>query len=166
VNKMTYPVIFLMAVMMLLSSCGFHLRGSFSIPLALQTLQIQPAQPYDPLQRHLKKILKSNAVHLIETTPPNKDIATITLLNQQFSEQTVAYGSDGQPNRAVLQYTVRYQITDPKQSIAPDERSVQVERELTINPGATLGTDNERQRLKADLYLEAAFALVRQLSAL
>jgi LPS-assembly lipoprotein len=166
VYKMKCPTIFLAAVMMLLTSCGFHLRGSFSIPPALQTVQIQPHQPYDPFQRQVGKILKSNGVRLSDTALPNKEITTLTILNQQFSERTVAYGSDGQPNRAVLQYIVTYQITDPTQSIAANERSVQVERELTINPEKTLGTDNERQRLKNDLYLEAAFGLTRQLSAL
>jgi len=156
---------FLITILLLLSSCGFHLRGSFSIPPALQRLSIQPYQPYDPFQRQLRKILISNHVSLLEGNK-DKTLTTLSILTQDFSERTIAYGADGQPNRAILQYLVTYQIRDPKNSINAIERRVQVEREITLNPNETLGTDQTRNRLKNDLYLDAAFALARQLSSL
>jgi LPS-assembly lipoprotein len=164
VKQCGYRSFFLITTLLLLTGCGFHLRGNFSIPPALQRLSIQPHQPYDPFQRQLQKILTSNDVHLQERN--NKALTTLSILTQDFSERTIAYGADGQPNRAILQYLVTYQILDPQNTINADERRVQVEREITLNPNETLGTDQTRNHLKNDLYLDAAFALTRQLSSL
>ncbi len=156
----------LFLVLLLVTGCGFHLRGAFQISPSLQVLQIQPNQPYDPFQRALRQILKSNQVTLVDDQNSNPKPTLLNIMNHSFSERVVAYGSDGQANRATLQLNVRYQILDPTGKINSQEKTVQVERELTINPSAVLATDNERTRLKADLYLDAAAQLVRQLSVI
>lgn len=156
----------LVILVLLLSGCGFHLRGVFSIPESLQRLQILPIHSFNALQRPLKQRLKSNAVTLISAGDhASLKPATLTLLNEAFSERTIAYGSDAQPNRAILQLTIRYQLTDPTGKVLVDNGTVLVERELSLTPNATLGTDNERKRLQSDLYGEAASQLILQIIA-
>ncbi|HXH54336.1 MAG TPA: LPS assembly lipoprotein LptE [Gammaproteobacteria bacterium] len=149
----------------LLTGCGFHLRGAFSIPQSLQILQILPHQPYDIFQRALKQFLKSNHIKIIEQNIENTlAVTTLTILSQAFSERAIAYGSNGLPNRAVLELKISYQLTDPKGNPLGNNTLVTVERELMLNPNAILGTDNERSHLHTDLYRDAASQLVRQLS--
>ena len=152
-------------VLSLLAGCGFHLRGAFSMPQSLQTLQILPNQPYDTFQRTLKQFLKNNNIKIIgqniENTLP---VATLTILSQAFSERAIAYGSNGLPNRAVLELKINYQLTNPQGKPLGNNALVTVERELMLNPNALLGTDNERNHLQVDLYRDAASQLVRQLS--
>lgn len=149
----------------LLTGCGFHLRGAFSIPPSLQTLQILPNQPYDAFQRALKQFLKSNNIKIVEQNIENTvPVATLTILGQAFSERAIAYGSNGLPNRAVLELKISYQLTDVQGKPLGNNTLVTVERELMLNPNAVLGTDNERSHLQADLYRDAASQLVRQLS--
>lgn len=152
-------------VLSLLAGCGFHLRGTFSIPSSLQTLEVLPNQPYDTFQRALRQLLKSNHVKIIDrSVEETTKIATLTILGQAFSERTIAYGSNGLPNRAALALKINYQLTNPQGKPVGSNTVVEVERELTLNPNAVLGTDNERARLQADLYRDAASQLVRQLS--
>jgi LPS-assembly lipoprotein len=147
-----------------LVGCGFHLRGAFDIPKSLQTLRILPKDPFDPFQRALKQTLSNNGAQIISSSDSeSKGSATLTLLNQTFSERNVAYGSDGQPNRALLKFTVSYQLIDTQGKTVISHTSVQVERELTLNPTTFLATNNERSRLKNDLIVDAATQLVRQL---
>lgn len=155
----------LIVVFSLLAGCGFHLRGAFSIPPALQTLQILPYQPYDAFQRALKQFLKSNHVKIVEQNiEKTNSVATLTILSQTFSERTIAYGSNGLPNRAILELKISYQLTNPEGKLLGENSLVTVERELTLIPNAVLGTDNERTYIQADLYRDAASQLVRQLS--
>ena len=154
-----------MIVLSLLTGCGFHLRGAFSIPQSLQTLQILPDQPYDAFQRALKQFLKSNHITLVEQTTENKKpVTTLTIVSQAFSERAIAYGSNGLPNRAVLELNISYQLSNPQGKLLRDNALVTVERELMLNPNAVLGTDNERSHLQVELYRDAASQLVRQLS--
>lgn len=154
-----------MIVLSLLTGCGFHLRGTFSIPPSLQTLQILPNQPYDAFQRTLKQFLKSNNIKIVEQNIENTiPVATLTILSQAFSERAIAYGSNGLPNRAVLDLKISYQLTNAQGKPFGSNTLVTVERELMLNPNAVLGTDNERSHLQADLYRDAASQLARQLS--
>jgi len=161
-HKITFPFIL---VLSLLTGCGFHLRGAFSIPESLQTLQILPNQPYDIFQRTLKQFLKSNNITIVDPCiTKTTNIPTLTILSQAFAERTLAYGSNGLPNRAVLELKISYQLTNPQGKRLGTNTLVTVERELTLNPNAVLGTDNERTYLQAELYRDAASQLVRQLS--
>ncbi len=152
-------------LLMLGIGCGFHLRGAFTIPESLKILHLLPNQPFEPFQHALGQILTSNGVNIVRLQDSVKPMyATLTLSNQAFSERTIAYGSDGQANRSVLQYKVMYQLVDCHGNTVVSNGKVQVERELTLNPNAVLGTDNQRKRLMSDLYLDAASQLARQFS--
>jgi LPS-assembly lipoprotein len=154
-------------LLFLLAGCGFHLRGSFSIPKPLHILQISPDQPYDPFQRALRNILKRNNVQVLDPNHPQiKEASTLFILNQIFSERILAYRTDGQAIRSILDLTIPYQAMDSKGKMLISNVVVRVRRELTINPDAVLGTDYERARLKNELYVDAASMLTRQLEAL
>lgn len=163
--KPCYKLFHFIVVLSLLAGCGFHLRGAFSIPTSLQTLQVLPNQPYDTFQRALRQFLKSNNIKIVDNNiAETTKVATLTILEQAFSEKTIAYGSNGLPNRAALTLKIIYQLTNPQGKPVGANTVVSVERELTLNPNFVLGTDNERSRLQADLYRDAASQLVRQLS--
>lgn len=149
-----------------LAGCGFHLRGDLCIPRPLQVLAISPDLPFDPFQRILRRTLKDNQVQVVGLCSINNECPAnvLCIVNQKFSERNIAFGSDVQVNRVLLQFTVEYQITDREGNIIVDCNKLQVERELTINPNAVLGTDHDRQRVQNELYNDAAVQLIRQLS--
>lgn len=154
--------------LLFLMGCGFHLRGAYPVPDSLKTLQITPQQPYNDFQRALKPLLRGNGIRLVDQNTPDidlKQISTLSLLSETFSEKTISYGSDGQANRAVLQFKVDYQLINNDKPFS-NNTTVIVTRELTIDPNNFLATENERIRLRTDLYLDAASQLIRQLSAL
>ncbi len=157
--------IFLSLILLMLVGCGFHLRGKLLIPSNLQAMQIVPNISYDPFQRFLRQTLKSNDVRIIEPNDPEAKTAVIlTILNQSFSERTVGYGADGQTNRTILQFTANFQVSEPNGKVLIPTSTIQVERELTVNPNAVLGTENERERVKQDLYMDATSQMMRQIS--
>lgn len=148
-----------------LTGCGFHLRGALAIPPSLQVLQISPYQPYEKFQQLLLQTLKTHGIKIV-TSPltPEEKVAILTLRNREFKERTIAYESTGQPNRALLQFTLTYELRNKQGKISLENGMVEVEREMVLNANAVLGTESERDRLKNDLYLEAALQLIRQLS--
>lgn len=155
------------SLFLLLAGCGFHLKGVFSMPPSLKTLQISPDQPYDDFQRVLKQLLKNNHIQIVEHDRARPlPVATLTILSQTFSERTIAYGTNGLPNRAALELKISYQLSNVQGKLLENSSLVTVERELILDPNAILGTDNERGYLQTELYRDAASQLVRQLSML
>lgn len=163
-NKIFTPLLILL-LSFLLTSCGFHLRGTFAIPPILKILRICPEEPFDPFQRLLRQTLKTNEITIVPAHCKDIKAAVLTLSQQAFTERVVGYGSDIQADRAVLQFSVTYQVQHPDGKILLAEGIVKVERDLPLNPNAVLGTDNERNRVKNELLNDAVLTLLRQLSA-
>jgi len=149
-----------------LLGCGFHLRGAYTISNEFKNLRLEPSKPFDPFQKLLRRTLKSNQINIVEEdTDQTKKPCVLIILNQNFSEQITAYGSDGQANRAILRFQMTYQLLNSEGTLIVDNGQVQIQRELSINPNALLSTENERTRIKNELYYDAALQFMRQLSA-
>lgn len=169
VNGVKSALALFMSIFMLsglfMQGCGFQLRGQFFIPTALKILKITPNQPSDPFHRALKSILKSNGVQIIDSDHQAPGgYSMLTIVNQTLSDRTIAYGSDGQPNRSILELKIQYEVTDITGKLIVSG-TAQVDRELIITPNAILGTENQRTRILSDLSLDAASQVARQLSA-
>jgi len=164
-NNFTRLAIMLVLIS-LVSACGFKMRGAIALPEHLRTMLVLPNQPYDPFQRALRQTLKLNGILLVEQENESDKYAKLTIANQEFSERTTAYGSDGQANQILMKLKITYQFTDAEGKEIVTLQTAEVERELITNPGAVLVTDSERERLKSDMTVEAALQLVRQLSAI
>lgn len=147
-----------------LAGCGFHLRGAFTIPSAIQILKIEPDQPGDPFQRILTQTLKQNGITVVDCGPARETVPAIYISKVIFVEKPVAYGSDVQINRATLQLNVSYKVIGPQGQVLICERSIDMERDLTIDPNSILGTESERNMVKNELYSDVAILLIRQLS--
>lgn len=161
-KRLCLPI--LVTLIFSLAGCGFHLRGDLNIPISLRLLAISPDQPLDAFQKTFRRILVMNHVQIQENR--NCPANTLCLLNQSFSERGLAYGTDLQINRILLQFKVEYQILDPEGNIIVACNTLQVGRELTINPNAVLGTEHDRLRVQNELYEDAAMQLIRRLSLL
>lgn len=149
----------------LLTACGFHLRGELVIPPELRVVQILPGTPFDPYQKYLRQALKTNEVQVVMPGEEGcKTALILTLLTQNITERTLGYGGDGQTNRVMMQMTITYQLSKPNGEILIPPSSVQSERELSINPSAVLSTDLEREHIRQDLYIDVSAQLMRQLS--
>lgn len=141
-----------------LSSCGFELRGRTATPQRYAHLNLSPNTPYDPFQRVLRQSIKGNGIQYT-----SHDAPVLSILKYEFSEQPIAYGSDGQVNLSFLKLKVTYELLSPSGSTLVEPSTVEVERDFTQQPNAVLGTDFERQRLQNDLYQDAASQIIRQL---
>jgi outer membrane lipopolysaccharide assembly protein LptE/RlpB len=79
-------------------------------------------------------------------------------------DRPIAFGIDGQNNRVVIQLTLVYQITNVTGHDLICPTTIQVERELNVNPNAVLGTQSERDRVLLDLYHDVTAQIMRNLT--
>ncbi len=164
-KTLRFGLILCLSVLML-HGCGFHLRGSYEIPQGLKYLQLSPEQPYDPLQRILRKMLVSHGVHLsagADTDASQPKPSILTIQNQSFEERPIAYGMDGQATRLRLELRLAYAV-DLQPGNHRHTNTIRVQREWMVDPRNVLASDNERQRLKEDLFEEAAAQCISALS--
>ena len=71
-------VVAILALVLTLSGCGFALRGSVDLPVALQTLQVESPNPDSGIVREVRRMLRNNAVTLTEAPTDERPLGRLT----------------------------------------------------------------------------------------
>ncbi len=143
---------------LLLSSCGFHLRGS--LPLERYPAIFVDAKKHSELASLLSEQLKSNEVKLLTELDPK---APALLLQQDSLERrTLSLFPNGQVAEYELIYRVKYQLILPEQDI--QEFQFELTRDYQDDPNLALAKAKELDLLLQELRSQAASRIIRQLN--
>ena len=146
----------------LLSACGFHLRGSYSIPEQFSTVYLQPVDPYAGLTRAVKKHLIDRGVELANTV--SDDTPTIVLGKDTLERSNLSLFADGQVAEYLLVYKVEVQIVQPNQPLT--KLKLQVQRDYLDDPRQALAKKRERELLLQEMRQQIADQLLLKLASL
>lgn len=150
------PVVLVLAG--LLSACGFHLRGEYSVPEELHTMSFTSYDEYSPLTRYVRSQLELNKVKLIT---PSQTTPNLYLIGETTEERTLSLYQNSRAAEKELTYVVRYQVTIPEQGT--EEFTTTVNRNFLDNPLTALAKSVERDVIEDEMRQQAASQMMRQL---
>lgn len=143
---------------LLLSACGYHLRGAVDLPEDLRSVYISGAST--ALHNQFRIALESSSVQLV---PSQAAAATvITISNEDILKRDVSLGAGGRANQFSLEYRLNYEVTDAKGNVLLNSQSVQVRREYFNNQIDVLAKDNEEQTIRGEMYQQAVRSMLNQ----
>lgn len=164
---------FLISITLLLSACGFSLRGTtYTIPSQLKTIELFSSDPNGPLNRALRNELRLNNVKVI--TASQNLLADKTMQNSlahprfgvvssnEFRD-TVSIFANGKSAEYQLSLEVTAHLIIPNSGIYPI--NVKVQRSFFDNPLAAMQKNSEQEIIREELRVQAAQELVRRLSS-
>lgn len=134
---------------LILTGCGFKLRGQSFIPPELHAVYINSNDPYGEFEARLHKSFNEVGIQ----TPDSPLDAAITL---NISQTSLSYfvNSIGTSSQATI-YTVNYQTTidflDSTGKILVPAQTVSSTANLTLNANQLLGTNNQIDVLSEQL---------------
>lgn len=144
---------------LLLSACGFHLRGQATF--AFHSIYIQsPAET--PFVTTLKRGLKSNKVEVMEV--PGKSDLTLEVAYELSDKQIIALSGSGH----VIDYLLRYKVSLRAYDRQHDEwlpaTEIALQRDLPYDDTQVLAKEQEAAMLYSEMRSDAAQQVLRQLS--
>lgn len=152
-------LIFLLMVS-LVSGCGFHLRGTITLPDSIRTVNVK--SPDVKLRDTLVSRLESNNV--IVVNDPTSDSAQINITNVDFSREVRTIDDRGKSTGYVLILTVKYAVvgSDGKDLVKPSTASAR--RDYNFEQEQLLSATREEELLYDEMREDAAQSILRKMS--
>ncbi|WP_038219899.1 LPS assembly lipoprotein LptE [Vibrio sp. N418] len=145
----------------LLTACGFHLRGDYSIPEELDTMSLTSYDQYSTFTRMMRTQLRMSEVTLV---PPAANIPNLHLLGESVGERTLSLYQNTRAAEKELTFNASYRVTIPE--IGSRQFSTSVTRSYLDNPLTALAKSVERDMIEDEMRKLAASQIIRQMARL
>ena len=155
-----FPQLFAMMMILLLSACGFHLRGQAGMPF--DTLYLDAANPQSAFIADLRRNLEANNVKLVNSAE-QADVV-LNIVSEIPEKQILTLGGSGRVNEFQLLYRVSLRAYDLKrQDWIPAVEMVQ-RRDYLYDDTKILAKEAEEALLYQSMRSDMVRQIVRRLS--
>jgi LPS-assembly lipoprotein len=155
------PALLAFVALLMVTGCGFHLRGTIAIPAGLEPVYIQSG---GPVGQAIEQRLQGSGVSV--TSAASQAGLMLRILGQSRSARVVAVDRFGKALAYALELSVRFEAVDATgaQLITPQE--ITLERTFDDNPNvAVLGKQLETEIIYQDLIGDVADQVLLRLRA-
>lgn len=151
---------------LLLSACGFHLRGQEfgNLPASLATLRLS-ASAYAPLTVEMRNVLKGQAgIRVVEDM--EESAATLILAGESVQSQVQAIDISGKVSDYLLNYSVTFSVTAADGTVLLPSQVIKLQREYTFDKLNVLAKEREDEFLRHEMRRDAVQQILRRLASL
>lgn len=153
-------VLILLAASMLLSGCGFQLRGT--APMPFNSLYVEAA-PASVLAIQLRRVVRAGNTEV--TDRPEQAQVILQIMNEAEERQILSITGGGRVSEYLLRYRVQFRLTDAKNREHIPASEIILRRDHSYNDDQALARDSEQALLYRDMRNDAVQQLVRRLQS-
>lgn len=148
-----------MAGMLLLSGCGFELRGKAD--LSFNTIYIQG--PNYQVAKELRKALKINGVTIVNS-PEDADLL-LEFLSETYDRRILSLSGRGRVTEYELIYNMNFRLKNAGAELWGPVQSIEGRRDFSYDDTQVLAKSYEEARLREDMQADAVREIMRRLIA-
>lgn len=139
---------------LLLSACGFQLRGTGDTNFALDEINLQARNSYGETVKQLEELFKDNGVRV---SPGAR--YTLDLVREQSRQRTASYTTSARSAEYELTQVLDFEIRGPQNTVLLEDR-VEVSKVYVHDSSNLISSDQEANQLRQEMRRE----LLQQLS--
>lgn len=148
---------------LLLSACGFHLRGSGpGSELPFKSVYVQAAGS-SPLAADLKRYIEAGGTGV--ATDPKQADAVIEIQSKTRDKQILTINSQGRVREYTLTSRLTFQLKDAAGNILMPPTAVVAQRVLSFNESQVLAKEAEEDTLYRDMQSDLIQKILRRVAA-
>lgn len=160
-------VLFTVCLVLTLSACGFHLRGSngsFMLPFATMNITLPDSSPLAiDLKRYIRAIGSTEIVDTREAAD-----ATLEVLADPEKTRTksiLSLNSNGRVREYQLGYSIQFRVVDKAGNVLLGLTTIALNRPITFNESQVLAKETEEAQLYRDMRNDLVQQIMRRLAA-
>lgn len=132
--------------LLLLSGCGFHLRGSVELPAALESLYIAGTPSDGELAVAIEIALASNGGQ--RAADRETATAVLAIEDERFTRRVLSVDSSGKALEYELNYRLAYTLYSVEGKELVAYQRIEQQRDYLYDAGNVLGMSDEEQALR------------------
>lgn len=147
----------------LLGGCGFHLRQSAALPVAMQQQVYLDVAGGGELPRSLARALNAHKVQVLNTSAPG--VAELDVPVAQFRTDVLTTTGFARVGEYAVRYHVEFAVRDGQGAVVVPTQTIDMSHEFTFDPFQAIGTAAQTEVIERDLVREMTDAIMRRLEA-
>ena len=159
--RLNYLKISILFLSLILSSCGYSMRGSLSIPSYIKSVSVISGE-YSELVNTLNSSLVSSGIQL--STSQKDDIYRINILKEKFDRRQLSINISGRVNEYELIYSVDFELQMPEQK--PIRDRITLYRDYSFDENNVMGNSDREDYIKKGMMSTASTLIFNKLKAL
>ncbi len=155
-------LILVSGLMLTLSGCGFHLRGSEDLPSVLRETYVDRGSVSERLVQEVKVVLEAANAH---TDNRNNATAIVRLLGEQSSRRVLTVKRTGKAQEFEFHYSYRFELRDAQGKTLMTPQTVSVTRDFLFDATDVVGNRRDAALLEERMMRDAVQIMVRRVRA-
>jgi LPS-assembly lipoprotein len=156
--------IFVLATAVMLSACGFQLRGSNGqAGLPFKTIYIGLPET-SPLGIELRRNIRASGETTVVTDPKAAQ-AIIEVLSESRDKATLL-NTQGRIREYSLYYKLRFRVKDSKDKELLGPTEIALKRDISFNESQAIAKEKEEEMLYRDMQSDLVQQILRRMAAL
>ncbi|MEO6172185.1 MAG: LPS assembly lipoprotein LptE [Arenimonas sp.] len=153
--------IFILGMVMVgLSACGFHPRGSFPIPDSVGTIKVTNNDTYSALTDGLQSAIdRANA----NKANANGSTAILKIHSEKWTTTPLAIDELAQVREYITRYKVDFELTAADGSVLLEKQPIELSREYTYDINVAVGNPAEQEVIQRELRRDMQAAIIRRM---
>ena len=154
--------IFLLAMLLLLTACGFQLRGSGgnTLPSSWNNLHLMTANPNSELSRELQSRFSANGVIWVDKAEARY---SIKLGGEQFNQRNLSLNAQARAAEFQLTLSTAFTVFDTEGVAVIPLSKTSVVKQMENDPRNVLGKSEEIRILRSEMRTELIEQIVRRI---
>jgi len=148
---------------LLISSCGWRLRGSIDFPPSIETLFVQGTARYSDLGNAIYNAFDGTNSKLVKQ--PGEAKAVLHILSNNAAKRVLATDSSGRASEYEIAYLLKFKVVDNKGKELVREQQVTLKREYQFDPLNVLASGSEVARLQKEMVRDSVQQMLRRINA-
>ena len=153
----------LVATVVSLSGCGFHLQGHTPLPEVVRTPFVQTSDRQSEFVISLQRAMISSGAHPVEVK--SRASVVVAILKDDVVRRTLSVSAQNQPDEYELTYNVRFSVTAGDKELLPPTDISNV-RSFAFAEQLLLAKNHEEMILRQDMAHDLADMVMRRLASL